>query len=114
MANPPPAPLQERLLKLAQSLQFLWFTGHVSMLIFSLRYALYYISLKTGTKFAGFSYRVAFLSAIVTYGIVVYKGFRARVRQGKPTNALSLISDENVQYLRKSLPPFVLKMLTVP
>jgi len=103
MANPPPPSLTERFVKLAQSLQFVWFVGHVSMLIFSFRYALYYISMKTGSSWAGLSYRVAFISAIITYGIVVYKGFRARLRQGRPTTAIALISDENVQYLLMAL-----------
>lgn len=101
MANPAPASLQQRLLRLVQTLQFGWFVGHVSMLFFTLRYALYYITFKTSYTFAIFSYRTAFVSALVTYGIVVYKGFRARVRQGKPTTPLALIGDENVQYLRK-------------
>jgi hypothetical protein len=52
---------------------------------------------------ARFSYRLAFLSAGVTYGIVVYKGFRARQKQGKATGAVALLGDENVQYLCKSL-----------
>jgi transmembrane protein 33 len=101
MANPPPPSLQERVLNLVQTLQFGWFIGHVSMLFFTFRYGLYYLTLKSGTKWAGFSYRVAFWSAVMTYGIVVYKGYRARVRQGKPTHPMALIADENVQYLRK-------------
>jgi hypothetical protein len=104
MANPPPAPLQERVLRLLQTLQFGWFIGHVSMLFFTFRYGLYYLTLKTHYQWARLSYRVAFWSAVVTYGIVVYKGYRARVRQGKPTHPAALIADENVQYLGKSLP----------
>jgi transmembrane protein 33 len=94
--------LTDRLLRQAQSLQSVWFLGHVSMLWFSFRYALFYISMKSYTSWAAFSYRVAFFSAAVTYGIVVYKGFRARVRQGRSTGALALAGDENVQYLGKS------------
>jgi transmembrane protein 33 len=71
------------------------------MLFFSLRYSLYYITMKSGSSWAAFSYRTAFVSALVTYGIVVYKGFRARIRQGRPTTAIALLGDENVQYLRK-------------
>ncbi|KAF2668537.1 hypothetical protein BT63DRAFT_425848 [Microthyrium microscopicum] len=103
MANPTPAPLQERALRLVQSLQFAWFCGHVSMLFFTLRYGLYYITMKTGYTWARYSYRIAFVSALVTYGIVVYKGYRARVRQGKPTSAIALASDENVQYYAMGL-----------
>jgi transmembrane protein 33 len=103
MANPPPASsLQERLLRLVQTLQFGWFCGHLSMIFFTLRYTLYWLTLKGASKWAVMSYRVAFFSALATYCIVVYKGYRARVRMGKPTGAMSLITDENVQYRRKS------------
>lgn len=52
---------------------------------------------------AQFTYRTAFLSAAVTYGIVVYKAFRARSRAQKPQQGgvLALAADENVQYLGK-------------
>lgn len=52
---------------------------------------------------AKISYRLAFISAAVTYGIVVYKAYRARMRGGaRPQQgALALAGDENVQYLRK-------------
>lgn|ERR1700761_6954380 len=104
MANPAPPPLQERVLRLVQTLQFGWFVGHVSMLFFTFRYGLYYITLKSNLTWAKFSYRIAFWSAVVTYGIVVYKGYRARVRQGKPTHPMALIADENIQYLRTYSP----------
>jgi len=104
MANPTTQPsLQERALRLVQTLQFGWFVGHVSMLFFTFRYGLYYITFKTGRRWASFSYHTAFASALVTYGIVVYKGYRARVRQGKPTSPAALIQDENVQYLLMAL-----------
>lgn len=50
---------------------------------------------------ARFCYRFAFLSAAVTYGIVVYKTLRARQRTGAklPASPLGYLSDENVQYL---------------
>lgn len=50
---------------------------------------------------AQFSYRLAFISAALTYGIVVYKTFRARQKVGAkyPSSILGLASDENVQYL---------------
>jgi hypothetical protein len=56
-------------------------------------------SLPLSSRWASFSYRVAFLSACVTYGIVVYKAYRARMRTGKQGGILSLATDENVQYL---------------
>lgn len=103
MAGPPPAnlSLQERVLRLAQTLQFAWFVGHVTLLLSALRYGLSYIFFNYYSRVARFSYRLAFLSAGVTYGIVVYKGIRAKQKQGKPTSPLSLLSDENVQYLGK-------------
>jgi hypothetical protein len=104
MAGPPPQnlSLQERVLRLAQTLQFAWFVGHVTLLFSALRYGLSYIFFNYYSKMARFSYRLAFLSAGVTYGIVVYKGYRARTKQGKSTGAFALLGDENVQYLRKS------------
>lgn len=104
MAGPPPVnlSLQDRLIRLAQTLQFAWFVGHVSLLLAALRYALSYLTFNYYSRWAKFSYRTAFVAAGVTYGIVVYKGFRARTRQGKPTTPLALLGDENVQYLGKS------------
>lgn len=52
------------------------------------------------------SYRTSFIAAAATYGIVVYKAFRARSRAGSkapPAGLLSLLTDENVQYLGKSI-----------
>lgn len=104
MAPPPPAtlPLGQRLAALAQTLQFAWFAGHVALLLMTFRYGLSYVTFNTASKWAAFSYRTAFLSACVTYGIVVYKAYRARVRQGKQGGVLTLATDENVQYLSKS------------
>jgi len=84
---------------LAQTLQFAWFVGHVSLLLCTLRYGLSYLTFNYYSRWAIFSYRTAFVAAAVTYGIVVYKGYRARMRQGKNTGALALLADENVQYL---------------
>jgi hypothetical protein len=54
---------------------------------------------------AQFCYRFAFLSAAATYGIVVYKTWRARQKTGakQPGGALGYLSDENVQYLVMAL-----------
>jgi hypothetical protein len=101
MAGPPPQnlPLQERLLRLAQTLQFAWFVGHVSLLLCAVRFGISYITFHSSSRWAKISYRTAFVAAAVTYGIVVYKGYRARMRQGKPTGVLALLTDENIQYL---------------
>lgn len=105
MAPPPPAnlPLTQRLTALAQTLQFAWFAGHVSLLLATLRYSLSYITFNSASRWAAFSYRVAFISATATYGIVVYKAYRARMRQGKQGGVFALATDENVQYLIMAL-----------
>lgn len=105
MAPPPPAtlPMQQRLMLLVQTLQFAWFCGHVTLLFCTFRYTLSYISFNYYSGWAQFSYRTAFISAAVTYGIVVYKAYRGRVRAGKATSPMSMASDENVQYLGMAL-----------
>lgn len=105
MAPPPPAtlPLGQRLTALAQTLQFAWFAGHVTLLLAALRYGLSYITFNFSSKWAAFSYRTAFVSACVTYGIVVYKAYRARMRAGKQSGVFALATDENVQYLIMAL-----------
>lgn len=96
-------PLGQRLTHLAQTLQFAWFVGHVTLLLSTLRYGLSYITFNFTSRWARFSYRTAFLSAAVTYGIVVYKAYRARIRTGKQGGALAMATDENVQYLGMAL-----------
>lgn len=107
MPAPPSAnlPLSERIQKLAMTLQFAWFVGHLSLLVCVVRYGLSYITFNSASKMAAFSYRTAFVAAVATYGIVVYKAFRARVKPGSPPaqTAMTLLGDENVQYLLISL-----------
>ena len=81
--------------------RFGWFVGHVTLLLCSIRYGLSYITFNFYSRFARFSYRTAFVAAAATYGIVVYKAFRARQRGGsrQQGGALALVADENVQYL---------------
>lgn len=58
------------------------------------------------TRMAQFSYRLAFVAAAATYGIVVYKTLRARAKAGlkfTPQLGVTLLADENVQYLRMLL-----------
>ena len=75
--------------------------SHLTLLLSVARYILSYITFNSYSSSAQVSYRLAFLSAAATYGIVVYKGHIARGRlQGTPAGiALKLITDENVQYL---------------
>ncbi|OJJ47032.1 hypothetical protein ASPZODRAFT_131956 [Penicilliopsis zonata CBS 506.65] len=107
MAPPPPAslPLPERLKALAQTLQFAWFIGHLTLLLSVFRYSLSYITFNYYSTWAKVSYRLAFVSAAATYGIVVYKQYfaRSRLQGNPPAIALKLASDENVQYLAMAL-----------
>ncbi|KAG8157567.1 hypothetical protein KVR01_012609 [Diaporthe batatas] len=103
MAPPPPAtmPLPQRLATVAQTLQFAWFVGHLTLILSVVRYSLSWIRMNYYGRMAQFSYRLAFIAAMVTYGIVVYKTLRARAKAGmkfSPQVAFSLIADENVQY----------------
>ncbi|KAL9094270.1 MAG: hypothetical protein Q9165_003410 [Trypethelium subeluteriae] len=105
MAPPPPAnrPLGERFMAIAQTLQFAWFGGHLTLLLCVLRYGISYFFMRYYSRWAQFSYRTAFVAAAATYGIVVYKAYRARMRSGKAQGgtaaAIQFASDENVQYL---------------
>ncbi|KAL9117378.1 MAG: hypothetical protein Q9187_006084, partial [Circinaria calcarea] len=103
MAPPPPAsmPLTQRLMHLAQTLQFGWFVGHLTLIFCAFRYSLSYLTFNFYSRWARFSYRTAFVAAAATYGIVVYKAYRARARAGsrQQGGALALAGDENVQYL---------------
>lgn len=84
--------------------RFGWFVGHLTLLFCSLRYSLSYITFNYYSRWARVSYRTAFVAAAATYGIVVYKAYRARSRSGsrQQPGALALLGDENVQYLCKS------------
>ncbi|KAJ3564319.1 hypothetical protein NPX13_g7886 [Xylaria arbuscula] len=104
MAPPPPAtlPLGERILALAKTLQFAWFSGHLVLMLCIVRYVLSYITFNYYSRMARFTYRLSFLSAALTYGIVVYKTWRARQKVGAKYPAgglIGLLSEENVQYL---------------
>lgn len=83
---------------------------HLTLILSVLRYSLSWIRMNYYTRMAQFSYRLAFVAAMLTYGIVVYKTLRARAKAGmkfSPQVAVSLIGDENVQYFRASPPtPF--------
>lgn len=108
MAPPPPAslPLQERLLALVKTLQFAWFAGHFTLILCIFRYSLSWIRMNYNSTWARFSYRLAFISAAVTYGIVVYKTWRSRQKAGarQPVGLKAYLSDDNIQYLSKLRP----------
>ncbi|KAL2264071.1 hypothetical protein VTK26DRAFT_2565 [Humicola hyalothermophila] len=107
MAPPPSAdlPLSQRLQRLASTLQFAWFTGHAVLLLCILRYALSWIRFNYYGGMASFCYRFAFIAAAGTYGIVVYKTWRARQKTGakQPGGALGYFADGNIQYLLMAL-----------
>lgn len=74
----------------------------MTLLLSVFRYSLSCIFFNYYSSTAQFAYRLTFIAAAVTYGIVVYKGHFARGFQGSPVSiVLKLISDENVQYLGK-------------
>ncbi|KAH8885938.1 hypothetical protein GQ53DRAFT_346248 [Thozetella sp. PMI_491] len=120
---PPPSPelpLRERVLKLAQTLQFAWFVGHLTLILSVFRYFLSWIRFNYYSFWAQFAYRLTFASAAVTYGIVVYKTWRAsRKPTAKPSTLpapLAVLSDENIQYLMMAviwffMPQYSLAML---
>ena len=73
----------------------------MTLLLCSIRYGFSYITFNYYSRWARYSYRTAFLAAAATYGIVVYKAYRARSRPGSRQQGgiLALVGDENVQYL---------------
>ncbi|KAI1134410.1 hypothetical protein F5Y05DRAFT_398713 [Hypoxylon sp. FL0543] len=119
MAPPPSAnlPLGDRIQALIKTLQFAWFSGHLVLLLCIVQYSISFITLNSNSRTARFTYRTAFLSAALTYGIVVYKTWRARQKVGaKNVGLLGHLADENVQYLIMALvwlltPKYSLAML---
>ena len=78
-----------------------WFCGHALYLLCVIRYGLSYITFNYNSRWAAVSYRTAFVAAVATYGIVVFKAYRSRIKPGTSPLAIimMLLSDENVQYL---------------
>jgi transmembrane protein 33 len=66
-----------------------------------LRYSLSYLTFNFASRSAKISYRIGFISAALTYGIVVYKQYiaRSKLSGGIPNIVFQLLGDENVQYL---------------
>jgi hypothetical protein len=77
--------------------------GHLTLLLCTIRYSISVVRFNSTSTMAQFSYRLAFLSAAVTYGIVVFKAYRGKLAKGgqgtAQQQALALLGDENVQYL---------------
>jgi len=75
---------------------------HLTLLITTLYYSFSMAKFAWNTTGALISYRLAFLSASATYGIVVYKACRARFRsRSMPSGqqgVIKILGDENVQY----------------
>ncbi|KAK5634782.1 hypothetical protein RRF57_010495 [Xylaria bambusicola] len=79
---------------------------HLVLMLCIVRYVLSYITFNYYSGWARFTYRLSFISAAMTYGIVVYKTWRARQKVGAkfPSGGIiGLLAEENVQYLAMAL-----------
>ncbi|CDS02767.1 hypothetical protein LRAMOSA00171 [Lichtheimia ramosa] len=107
MAQPSTLPLQQRVLQLVQTLQFAWFVGHLFTLLGTSLHLLSVVTFQSASK----PYSLAYLGALVSYGVVIYK------THGMPklnaAYAQRLVMDENVQYLLLALYWFFSSPITV-
>ena len=74
-AVPPQQTLQQRLQTMVQHQQFFWWVGHVIIVLATLFHAFAWFRFNYNTKMALFWYRLAFLGAVGSYGVVVHKMF---------------------------------------
>ncbi|KAG0047554.1 hypothetical protein BGZ83_007408 [Gryganskiella cystojenkinii] len=88
--------LSDRLQALIKGPQFIWWLGHVTMLVCTALYLPYWATFnyKAGAHW----YTRAFFGALISYSVVVYKSLPAQV-QFTTQFAQTLFSEENVQYL---------------
>ncbi|GMF07806.1 unnamed protein product [[Candida] boidinii] len=87
--------LKEKLLILANTMQFAWFIGHVLTLVFGFVYFLTYRS--TNSKLNYSSYKLMYLSIIESFGIILYQSYKSKnLKIDKP---LELLKNDNVQYI---------------
>jgi len=105
-ANTPPQTFQQRMQGVVQHQQFFWWVGHVIIVISTLFHAMYWFRFNYATGMALFWYRLAFLGAVGSYGVVVHKmffrvGFREATRQEGLFYRLYL--DENAEYFALAL-----------
>ncbi|RUS17178.1 hypothetical protein BC937DRAFT_90300, partial [Endogone sp. FLAS-F59071] len=66
-----PQPLRERVLTLVKHPQFFWWLGHLTLLA---HFILYLVTVITFRSYAYYYHR-AYLGALLSYGVVVYKSF---------------------------------------
>ncbi|KAK9453894.1 hypothetical protein V1511DRAFT_489323 [Dipodascopsis uninucleata] len=93
-----PLTTQQKLLQLAKTLQFSWFTGHVLVLIGVIFYSLSALRFSVNNYWARFWYREAYFAVIVTYGIVLYRSYRS-----SSPSVTTILCDDNAQYLAIAL-----------
>ena len=91
-------PIQQRLLILAKQSQFIWFLGHVLLLLSSTRYLISVVTFSASQH--SFSYRLAFFGSLITYGIVLFKTYSDPRTRGAINLQLAakIWADENMQY----------------
>ncbi|KAJ1882331.1 Transmembrane nucleoporin [Coemansia sp. RSA 486] len=89
-----PQSIADRVSALAKTAQFYWWAGHVVMLVFG---TLYYVKRPFGSQAANWYYGKAYMGALISYVIVIYKTY------GPPQLNLAffhrLMMDENFEYL---------------
>lgn len=81
---------------LLSTLRFYWFTGHVFFLIGAFNYLISYIGIFPSFAYAW--YRVAFFSAIVSYGISIFETYFDKSNTAASTSQRPSLKDENIQY----------------
>jgi len=85
---------------------FAWATGHILVVLCATRYLLTWVAFKSG-KYSWW-YNLAFVGALLSYGIVVYKSLGAP-KEGAKTWIVRALADENFQYFGLALFWFMTK-----
>ncbi|KAG0278113.1 hypothetical protein BGZ95_004708 [Linnemannia exigua] len=89
-----PSTLSTRLQALVKGPQFVWWLGHLTMLLCTAFYIPYWATFNS--KAGAHWYSRAFLGAVVSYGVVVYKSFPQIKFEAQFLQ--SMLVEENVQY----------------
>ncbi|KAH3670647.1 hypothetical protein OGAPHI_001162 [Ogataea philodendri] len=92
-ASKPAKSSKDQLLELVKTPQFVWFTGHVSTLLFSL---VYFLTFRSKGKAHRLSYNLIFVAVIESFGIIIHQGYKTGTL--KVNNPKALLADDNVQY----------------